>query len=136
MTATWRWEPRDPTIANDTAKVWRRPCYQTAGMKVQAPYLAFSDTTGPAVECLVSALQRWTPRLPAQSVPGRVGMGCSLFQWCLVGVGWLLTNSFHRLDCPFPGTLAKKSRFCWDFPWSGPTCVSGLSSSPVLSCMR
>ena len=46
MTATCGWEPRVPTIANDKAKMWRRPGYQTAGMKVRAPCLAFSDTTG------------------------------------------------------------------------------------------
>ena len=45
ITARWGWKPRLPTISNDIAKAWGRPCYQTVGMKVLAPYLAFSDTT-------------------------------------------------------------------------------------------
>ena len=58
MTATWGWKPRLPTISNDTAKVWRRPHYQTVGLKVLAPYLAFSDTTGQVAGGVLSQLYK------------------------------------------------------------------------------
>lgn len=42
------------------------------------------------------------------------------FQWCLAGVGWLLSKSFSvLLACPFPGPLAKEWRLLWGFFWGG-----------------
>ena len=58
VTATWGWKPRLPNISNDTAKVWRRPRYQTVGLKVLAPYLAFSDTTGQVAGGVLSQLYK------------------------------------------------------------------------------